>query len=86
MLGVTAISALLRVSDPTVVRWKRNGTLPPPDAVTASGRAQWDPRTITRWVTQLPTCPECGARALSISRHIGAVHKGRETAATPSDR
>lgn len=73
-LGVTAISVLLGVSNPTVVRWARNGILPPPDSVTDSGRAQWEADTITQWAAQLPACPSCGARAPSISKHVGAVH------------
>jgi len=72
VVGVKGIANLARVTAPTVSRWVANGVLPAPDFVTARGRPLWLQFTVTRWLAStktLATCPECGARCLSVIHH-----------------
>lgn len=75
-LGMVALSRLLGVGDPTVWRWHNTGRLPPADFYTVAGKPRWRRDTIEDWLelAELGTCPSCGARAWSVSRHRGAVH------------
>ena len=77
LLGISAIAERLRLSSPTVIAWRRDGRLPRPDFVTDRGRDLWLASTIDRWVDKadwLETCPECGARCVSMTRHRSQAH------------
>ena len=85
VMGVGSIAREVGLSPVTVLRWKRTGRLPQPDFVTAKGRPLWLPGTVAAWLEDaelLSTCEACGARCLSVSRHVAMAHRpgGRERA------
>lgn len=77
VMGVTAVAARIGLKYPSVLRWRSTGRLPEPDFVTARRRELWLAGTIERWLeaSDLPQCPDCGARCLSLGRHRGAAHQ-----------
>ena len=76
LLGVAAVAERVGLASPAVLRWRAAGRLPAPDFVTARGRELWLTTTIDRWLQEagLQTCPQCGARARSVTRHVKARH------------
>lgn len=78
-LGIVEISRQLKVADPVVWRWHQQGYLPPPDGYTPAGRPRWSPGAIAEWLknSDHPTCPACGARPRSLTRHEAAAHPNR---------
>lgn len=77
LLGISAIADHLGLSSPTLIAWRRAGRIPTCDFTTARGRELWLKGTIDRWVSEaewLQTCPDCGARCVSASRHQGTAH------------
>ena len=77
VLGVSGIATLAGVTSPTATRWVTHGVVPDPDFVTALGRPLWLQHTVTQWLATtdtLATCPDCGARCISVGHHR---HTGR---------
>ena len=73
-----SIATRVGLNPVTILKWRDTGRLPEPDFVTASGRQVWLSSTIDRWLDDTDdeheVCGLCGARCLSVSRHVGAVH------------
>jgi len=78
-MGITAVAARIGLKYLSVLRWRSNGRLPHPDFVTAKGRELWLAGTIEAWLetADLETCPDCGARCLSVARHATMAHQAR---------
>ena len=78
LVGGKGIARMAGVSDATGLRWVRTGRVPDPDFVVGKGRALWLTTTIVRWLEEadLETCPNCGARCVSLNQHRSAVHHG----------
>ena len=77
VVGVTGIARLAGVSGPAALRWVRTGRVPAADFVIGDGRQLWLETTITRWLGEadLATCPQCGARCLSLGQHRAGAHR-----------
>jgi hypothetical protein len=76
LVGGKGIARLAGVSDATGLRWVRTGRVPDPDFVVGKGRPLWLTTTIVAWLeeTDLQSCPDCGARCVSLNQHRSAVH------------
>ena len=76
VVGVNGIAAMAGVSDPTAVRWAQTGRVPEPDFVVGRGHKLWLASTISRWLdsSDLATCPDCGARCVSLNHHRSGAH------------
>lgn len=78
VVGVHGIATMAGMSDPAAIRWVRAGRVPEPDFVVGDGHRLWLASTIRRWLDEsdLATCPQCGARCVSLSRHHAGAHRG----------
>ncbi|MBM6402160.1 hypothetical protein [Phycicoccus sonneratiae] len=67
------------MSDPAAIRWVRTGRAPEPDFVLGDAHKLWLESTIRRWLDScdLASCPDCGARCVSVNRHRAGAHKAR---------
>lgn len=77
VLAVSSIARIVGLNRVTVLRWRNLGRLPPPDFVTARGRALWLHTTIEKWLAEqrcLTPCPACGALCLSVTQHASRSH------------
>lgn len=76
LLCLEDVRALVGMSSPSVSRWRDTGILPPPEEI-RSGRWLWRPETINSWLDECghETCPQCGARPRSMSRHVSHTHR-----------
>lgn len=86
VVGAKGIARIAGISEPAALGWVRTGRVPDPDFVIGDGRRLWLETTITRWLQEadLATCPDCGARCVSLNQHRAAAHGG-PTKAEPAD-
>ena len=79
LVGGKGIARMAGVSEATGLRWVRAGRVPEPDFVLTTGLALWLTTTIARWLEEadFESCPNCGARCVSLNRHRSAVHRAR---------
>ena len=86
LVGIADIVRCYGTSEPTVAAWVDHPDFPAPVHVRLRGQRRdrlWDLDAVRRWGAQhLTACPDCSARAKSLSRHRGARHK--PSAADPS--
>ena len=77
VLGVSGLAGRVGMSHPAVLRWVRKGWVPDPDFVISGGRRLWLRSTIETWLAgvDLPECPHCGARCVSLTRHDALAHR-----------
>jgi hypothetical protein len=82
VVGVHGIAAMAGVSDPTAIRWVQTGRAPDPDFVVGDGHKLWLDSTISRWLDSsgLATCPDCGARCVSLNHHRSGAHRNQPPA------
>lgn len=82
--GIGGIAARVKMTTPTVLKWRDRGFLPPPDFTTARGRNLWLPSTVERWLhetTELTECADCGAFTRSMGHHRSAAQHESPAAA-----
>lgn len=76
LLSLTDLTALTGIAAPSVYGWWRRHLLPDPVTTGNVGQLLWERHVLQDWCdTNLDTCPQCGAQALSLQRHISHRHQ-----------